>query len=244
MFVGLTGLGQPGFDKLFKIRPVMDSLLKTFQSIPMEENVSIDEQMCATKIRHHLKQYMSDKPNKWRFKLFLLCGVSGFTYNFEVYSGQENDLLARAEREPDLGASSNIVVRLARLIPRNKNYKLYFDNYYTSVPLIVYLYNEGIFSLETVRRNSIRDCKLPLEVVYKKTVRGSSEEYVAEINGVSASSVIWKNNKCVTLLSTQCGIELVFLLENSFSRISREISKFKFSFLEKNYFFSRILFHR
>lgn len=202
-----VGPGQPGFDKLFKIRPVIDGLLKTFNSIPMEENVSIDEQMCATKLRHHLKQYMPDKPHKWGFKLFLLCGISGYTYNFEVYSGQENDSTSRFEGEPDLGASSNIVVRLARLIPKNKKYKLYFDNYYTSVPVIVYLYKEGIFSLGTVRRNRIRNCMLPSEVEYKKMPRGSSDEYVAEIKGVSVSSVIWKDNKCVTLLSTLSGVE-------------------------------------
>ena len=46
--------GQPGHDKLYKIRPVIESLFKTFSSIRMDECLSIDEQMCATKVRHHL----------------------------------------------------------------------------------------------------------------------------------------------------------------------------------------------
>jgi hypothetical protein len=68
--------------------------------------------MCATKVRHFMKQYMPIKPHKWGFQLFVLAGVSGFAYRFEIYSGQEN-LFPRQNDEPDLGASANIVVRLA-----------------------------------------------------------------------------------------------------------------------------------
>jgi len=78
------------------------------------------------------------KPNKWGYKIFVLSGVSGFSYNFEVYSGLENNPDQRLQNEPNLGASANIVVRLARIIPKNQNYKLYFDNYYTTLALEVY----------------------------------------------------------------------------------------------------------
>lgn len=108
--------------------------------VPPEESLSVDEQMCATKARHFLKQYMPEKPHKWGYKLFVLSGVSGFAYNVEVYTGLENDPILRAEKgEPDLGGSSNVVVRLARVIPNNCHYKLYFDNYYSSIPLLVEL---------------------------------------------------------------------------------------------------------
>jgi len=62
--------------------------------------------------------------------------LSGFSYNFEMYSGQENNDANRYSWEPDFGASGNVVVRLCRIIPKNMNYNVYFDNYYTSVPLI------------------------------------------------------------------------------------------------------------
>lgn len=51
----------------------------------------------------------------------------------------ENNPDQRLHNEPNLGASANIVVRLARIIPKNQNYKLYFDNYYTTLALEVYL---------------------------------------------------------------------------------------------------------
>jgi hypothetical protein len=55
----------------------------------MSERLSIDEQMCATKARHHMKMYMKDKPHKWGYKLYVLCGDMGFAHKFEICSGQE-----------------------------------------------------------------------------------------------------------------------------------------------------------
>ncbi|GBO18512.1 PiggyBac transposable element-derived protein 2 [Araneus ventricosus] len=194
--------GEPGHDKLFKIRPVINSLLETFSSVRFEESLSIDEQMCATKVKHHLRQYMKNKPHKWGYKLFVLCSTSGFAYNFEIYSGQENSPESRLPTEPDLGASSNVVVKLTRDIPKNMNHKLYFDNYYSCVPLLVYLHKQGILSLGTARRNRIPNCKLPTEKELKKFPRGSSDEFVTNVDGVDVSSVIWKDNRCVVFLST------------------------------------------
>ncbi|XP_055924599.1 piggyBac transposable element-derived protein 2-like [Argiope bruennichi] len=195
---------QGGQDKFFKLRPLIDELQKSFLSIPMEECLCVDEQMCATKARHHLKQYMPDKPHKYGYKLFILSGVSGFAYNFEIYGGKELDV-ANILQEPDLGASSNVVIRLTRPVQENVNHKLYFDNYYTSIPLQVYLKKKGILSLGTIRRNRIPDCKLPTERELKLQVRGSITEFVAEYDGCELSNVSWKDNKTVTMLSTFAG---------------------------------------
>ena len=194
-------------DKLHKLRPVIDSLSKKFLSVPMEEMLSIDEQICATKARHHMKQYLPLKPHKWGYKLFVLSGVSGFCYKFEIYTGRENDPEKRLSDEPDLGASSNVVVRLAREIPRNCYYKVYFDNYYTSVPVITYLAKLGIHSLGTVRRNRLPSCKVPSEAEGRKLERGTCGEFVANYDGIDISNVYWKDNKMVTLLSSFVGID-------------------------------------
>lgn len=82
----------------------------------MDQRLSIDEQMCATKVAHFLKQYLPNKPHKWGFKLYVLCNLHGFAYKFEVYAGQ--NLTDKPENEPDLGPTSNVVLRLARGIPR------------------------------------------------------------------------------------------------------------------------------
>ena len=102
-----------------------------------------------------MKQYLPSKPNKWGYKLFILCGVSDFSYDFKVYTGQENNAMHRLPHKPDLGASGNIVVWLRCKIPRNVNHKLFFDNYYTSVELLAHLSKQGIPVLGTVRGNRI-----------------------------------------------------------------------------------------
>lgn len=134
---------DPNHDRLHKLRPLIDHLNKKISSIPLESALSVDEQMCATKVRHFMKQYMPMKPHKWDFKLFVLADVSGFAYRFEIYSGQEN-LQTRPDNESDIGAYANVVVRLSRIIPDMKNYRLYCDNYYTNLELMVYLVKRGI----------------------------------------------------------------------------------------------------
>ncbi|XP_049938930.1 piggyBac transposable element-derived protein 4-like [Schistocerca serialis cubense] len=149
---------QPNCDNLHKICPVIESLKNQFSTIPLEENLAVDEQMCATKSRHYLKQYMPDKPHKWGYKIFMLCGTSGFTYDFEIYTGQENLPARCLQDESDLGASSNVVVRLTQSILKHVGHKSYFDNYYTSLHLMTFLASQGILFLGTVRRNRIPDC--------------------------------------------------------------------------------------
>lgn len=100
--------------------------------------MAVDEQICSIKARSSLKVYMPNKPHKWSYTFFVLSGALGFAYNLELYTGQENDSENRKTTEPDLGASANVVVRLVRIIPAMKH-KLFFDNYYTTLPLLVYL---------------------------------------------------------------------------------------------------------
>lgn len=112
-----------------------------------------------------LKRYILDKSHKWGCKIYILCGSLRFAYKIGSETAKENVV---DNNEPNLGASSNVVMRLARLIPRNNNYQLYFDNYFTSLPLPVYLANEGILSIGTIRQNRMPNCKLPND---KETVK-------------------------------------------------------------------------
>nr|CAH7726573.1 unnamed protein product [Callosobruchus chinensis] len=189
-------------DRLYKIRPIIDHLLNRYQSVPYEACLSIDEQMCPTKTKSYLKQYMPAKPHKWGFKVYVMAGISGYSYNFEIYSGQENKT---GQNENDLGACANIVTRLLRNLPSHLNYHVYFDNYYTTLPLLAQLSQRGVQALGTVRRNRIPKCPLPGDKEMKNKSRGSSKEYVTELDGVPISSVIWKDNKTVCLASTFCG---------------------------------------
>ncbi|XP_067636126.1 piggyBac transposable element-derived protein 3-like [Eurosta solidaginis] len=193
-------------DRLYKLRPVLNYLNERFQSIPMQSRLSIDEQICSTKAGHFMKQYLPNKPKKWGFKFFALCDVSGFMYMFEIYTGETHCLLPG---EPDLKASANIVVRMTRGVPRFQNYIIYMDNYYTSIPLLIYLRTQGIHSIGTINRNRIKNCKLPETKDMMKMDRGVSAEFLTTIYGIPITSISWKDNRVVNLVSTFVGMKPV-----------------------------------
>ena len=38
-----------------------------------------------------MKQYLPKKPHKWGFKVWARAGISGIIYDFEIYTGKENE---------------------------------------------------------------------------------------------------------------------------------------------------------
>ena len=196
-----------GGDKIKKIRPLVEQLRDRYKTVGMEENLSVDEQIVPFKGRSCLRQYNPKKPHKWGYKMWVLCGSGGYAYDFEIYTGKADNMLA--DGEEDLGASGNVVVRLARCIPRNVCHKLFCDNYFTSPGLLVYLAKKGILSVGTARANRIPLCPLKLESDMKKTGRGAIDEKTAVVDDVEISAVRWYDNKAVTLLSTYAGSEPV-----------------------------------
>lgn len=121
---------------------------------------------------------MPNKPHKWGYKFFVLSSASGFAYNLEFCTGQKNNSEPRKSSEPDLGASANVVVHLTRVIPINLRHKLFFDNYYTTLPLLVYLKKRNILSLGTVRRNRLKNVMLPEDSLLMKKPRGTTAHCV------------------------------------------------------------------
>jgi len=128
----------------------------------MEENLSVDKQIVPFKGRSCLCQYNSKKPHKWGYKTWVLCGASGYAYDFECYTGRAENALI--DGEEDCGASGNVVIRLSWAVPANVNHKVYFNNYFTSPDLQLYLAKKGIWSIGTVRGNRIPQCSLKSDV--------------------------------------------------------------------------------
>lgn len=75
--------GHDGYDKLHKIRPLVEHIRQRLTQVPKEEFLAVDEQMIPTKGRHELKLYNPAKPDKWGYKNQVLSGASGFSYDFE-----------------------------------------------------------------------------------------------------------------------------------------------------------------
>ncbi|XP_046666750.1 piggyBac transposable element-derived protein 3-like [Homalodisca vitripennis] len=196
-------LDDPDRDRLFKIRPIVEHLNEKFSSVPMRPSLSVDEQICATKTHHYMRQYNPRKPHKWGYKLYVLCDDKGFSHQFEIYSGQTQSRLAS---EPDLGETGNIVVRLCRKVPRNVNYTIYCDNFYSSLLLFSYLRTQGIFALGTFRRDRIPNIPFTDKKEGRKESRGTSVEFTTNVNDTKLSMVSWRDNDSVMLGSTLCGV--------------------------------------
>lgn len=216
---------DPNHDRLFKIRTLVAALGKRFQTVPLEKCLSVDEQICSTKTRSYLKVYMPIKPHKWGFKIFILSGsTSGFCYCFEIFTGQENDASKRLLTEKDLGSSANVVVRLLRMVPNDLNYRVCFDNYFSSLPLIVELSKRGIRSVGTVRKNRLQNDKLPNETSIMSLPRGSSIEMTTNIENIEISNVTWRDNKAVNLISDYVGTNPMQTVQRYDKKINKKIS--------------------
>jgi hypothetical protein len=79
--------GQPGYDPLFKIRPVIDTLFTKFQDVDTpEEKLTIDVAIHPFRGCIFFRVYIKGKPHKYGTKMFELCEAkSGYVYNLDVY---------------------------------------------------------------------------------------------------------------------------------------------------------------
>ena len=79
----------------------------------------------------------------------MLRDTTGMVHNFEIYAGK----ILTAVGFPDLGASANIVFRLVSMVKPDVNHIVCFDNWFTSLTLVVKLAKRSIFTLGTICSN-------------------------------------------------------------------------------------------
>uniref|UniRef100_A0AAY5K7E5 PiggyBac transposable element-derived protein domain-containing protein n=1 Tax=Esox lucius TaxID=8010 RepID=A0AAY5K7E5_ESOLU len=193
--------GEPGYDPLFKVRPVLEKVRANCLKVEPEENHSIDEQMIPFKGKIGMKQYIKNKPHKWGIKVFTRAGVTGLVYDFEVYTGK-----GTVTNERGLGVAGEVVLRLVSEVPKGLNYKCFFDNWFTSPELIVELKKMGILTVATINRNRLRGCTLKSDKELSKAGRGAYEVKYEKTSGMSI--VKWYDNKLL-LASSFIGPEPV-----------------------------------
>ena len=171
-----------------------------------DEMLCVDEQIVPTKTRRTtLRQYNPKKPKKWGFKIFMLCGQSGIVHNIEFNFGKDHN----REEPSTLSASCAVVARLASIVPDHGNFKLFYDNWFSSLELLEELSKRSIFTLSTIRFQRIPSLSFPSDTEMRKTLgRGGHIEKQADF-GESAviSAVKWFDNKGVHLMSNFVGAE-------------------------------------
>ncbi|KAJ8262288.1 hypothetical protein GJAV_G00164750 [Gymnothorax javanicus] len=140
--------GTPDYDRLFCLRPLLDSVVLSCQAFyHPRQNLSIDERMVGSRTKSTLRQHMKSKPIKWGFKLFVLADAyNGYTCNFNIYQGR---------RGPDSGKGIgyNSVMNLFNVAHLGTGYHLYVDSFYTSVSLFRDLFHLKIGACGTINEN-------------------------------------------------------------------------------------------
>ena len=185
--------GHPTYDKLGKIRWFIHSKFKLVKS--PDKNQCIDESIVKFCGRADFKQWNNSKPIRQGLKILMRSDSStGFAHIAECYLG------ARHTKSSEYGLYFDVVNRLCNDI-RGKNHHVYFNNLYTSVPIVRFLYTKQIYACGTLRSNkkflppSVRTNK------QSKLNRGVSKTF-QDTRCSNLISVLWKDTRDVKMLST------------------------------------------
>ncbi|XP_065198999.1 piggyBac transposable element-derived protein 4-like [Sycon ciliatum] len=139
-------------DKLTKIRPLVTFLQNRFQQVYVpKEWVCIDEELVAWKGRISFRQYIPSKRARFGMKIYALCEDSGYLHNFIIYTGKDNDTFS-PDTVKKLGVPGAVVDKLMDPL-LGKGYKLFLENWYSSVPLATHLAEHNTGVCGTVRKN-------------------------------------------------------------------------------------------
>ncbi|XP_050726534.1 piggyBac transposable element-derived protein 2-like [Eriocheir sinensis] len=192
--------GTPEYDKLYKVKPLLNHLNSKYNMIPMDKNVCVDEQMIPYKGTRGPRYYIKGKPNPWGFKVWTLADNHGIVHNFEVCVGST----PKVDGFPDLKSSANTVCKLASIIPTHKNHRLYMDNLFSTIPLYFEMYKRGILCMGTVRTNRLSGLRMIPDKDLKAKGKSAFVEYDGKVETCpeSVRVVRWNDSNLCTIMST------------------------------------------
>ena len=157
--------------KLKKVLYLVQHLSQQYQRFYLpEREICVDESIIGFQGRTPATQYMPNKHHhRWGLKLWCLCeSSSGYTWNFYMYGGADD-----AVGETIVDKSGDVVIRLISPL-LGYGYHMYTDNYFTSIPLAMYLYIHRTYLTGTTRCNRVG---LPEPVRRKLAKKGDVMNY-------------------------------------------------------------------
>ena len=115
--------GSPNFDKLLKLRPLLDKIrLSSQTAYELHQQLAVNKAMVLFKGRSSLRQYMPKKPSKWGFKCWCTSdATNGYMYNVDVYQGASGTL-------DEDGFGATVVLHMLEPV-YNKNHHVYMDKF-------------------------------------------------------------------------------------------------------------------
>lgn len=179
---------QPNHDKLFKVRPFLDAVVKNLrEEYRPKQNLSVDEAMIGFKGQLSLKQYLPIKPLTCGIKIWECADSSnGYVCNLQVYTGKQ-----------DGGVTEH---RLCYPVVReltepflHKCRHVFCDNFFTSIPLACDLLREQTYLCSTIQSNRHGiPASLSMNNAEVKALRKGESKF--QRRGILVASV-WKDTK-------------------------------------------------
>ncbi|CAF1158013.1 unnamed protein product [Adineta ricciae] len=185
------------YDKLFKIRPLINHFNTKFQSAAIPEVIcSADEQIVPYKGFSNLKRYNSSKPHSWGYKIYAREGKSSYLYQFEIEG--DNQLITI---DSNIGSAGNVVIRLTQNL--HPNSFIAYDNYYATIRLIKFLNVKQYHVVSTMRTNRLHVPLLKPVKLLKREGRGSFDFLTTDDGHIVVTK--WFDTKAVYILSNCFG---------------------------------------
>lgn len=179
---------DPNYDKLYKLRPLLDTLSQTFLlSLKPHENQAVDESMIRFKGRSSIRQYMPMKPIKRGYKVWIRADSSGYVCQFQIYTG-------KSENTTEKNLGKRVVLDLTRPIV-GKFFKVYFDNYFNSLELQRDLLRDNIYACGTARKGRKY---IPTDLHDDKGLQRGDFDYRVSTDGIVCLK--WMDKKSILFL--------------------------------------------
>lgn len=183
-------------DQLQKIRPLYNHIKeKCIALYQPAKHLYVDERMVKSKARSHLVQCMKDKPVKWGFQYWVLADSSGYTVDFDLYTGKSN--------HTEHGLAYDVVLKLMQPFCF-QGYEVFTDNFYSSPDLFDEVLSWGITATGMLRTNRMG---IPKDVIGMKAdlqgtrVPHGTGYYLREQHSPIVY-ICWRDKLCVTAIST------------------------------------------
>lgn len=208
-------------DKFAKLRPLFNMLNEIFLDMaPLQENYSIDEAMVPYYGGHSCKQFIRGKPIRWGYKFWVGATTLGYVLWFDPYQGHAT-VISSAYRQ--LGLGSAVVLRFADFLQvryPDAPFHLFFDNFFSSIPLFQELGRRGLKATGTIREDRTKNCPLPSNKDFKKTERGTFKSKASKPGDILVCK--WNDNSVVTVASNSETVEPL----NKAKRFSQQQKKY------------------
>ena len=102
---------------------------------------------------------VNEQAKKRGFRYLTCTGISDFIYDFFIYDGKNSPQLDDG-KSGYLQKCVQVVAKLCDDLPGHKNYKVLFDNYFTTFDVLHHFRSKGIHAVGTIRLNRLPGCHL------------------------------------------------------------------------------------